>query len=261
MVHAWIAGSVVAAVAGAIGFFVVLRGSAFVAHAVPLSAFAGAAGASLIGVSTLAGLGLFAPVAALGIGWLGRRGRPEVATALVMAAMLGLGSLFLAWSTAYGPEASALLFGSIVGIGGGEALLTAALGAVAVLAVVVLHRRLLLTALVPEMAVVRGVSTGMLEAVFLVLLALVTTLAVPVVGALLMFPLLVGPPAAARLLTGDPSRAVALSIAMALVSVWVALALAYQTSWPVGFFVGVGAAAWYVGARLWAWRMAAPLRR
>lgn len=254
MLHAWIAGSVVAVVAGVVGFFVVLRGAAFVAHAVPLSAFAGAAGASLIGVSTLAGLGLFAPAAALGIGWLGRRGRPEVATALVVAAMLGLGSLFLAWSTAYGPETSALLFGSIVGISGGEALLTAALGAVAVGAVALLHRRLLLTALVPEMAAVRGVSTAALEVVFLVLLALVTTLAVPVVGALIMFPLLVGPPAAARHLAAEPLRAMALAVAMALVTVWAALALAYQASWPVGFFVGVGAAAWYVGARLWAWR-------
>src|SRR5271156_4803688 len=104
MTHAWLVGTVVAVAAGAGGFFVVLRGATFAAHAVPLSAFAGAAGASLLGISTLAGLGVFAPVAALAIGWLGRGRRRDVATALVVALMLGLGSLFLSWSAAYAPE-------------------------------------------------------------------------------------------------------------------------------------------------------------
>ena len=82
MMNAWIVGTMVAVVAGVVGFFVVMRGSAFAADAVPQGAFAGAAGASLIGVSTLLGLSVFALAGALGIGLLGRRGRHDVATAL-----------------------------------------------------------------------------------------------------------------------------------------------------------------------------------
>lgn len=253
MANAWVSGTAVAVVAGVIGFFVVLRGASFVAHAVPLSAFAGAAGASLLGISTLAGLGAFAPVAAVGIGWLGRRGRHDVATALAVAAMLGLGSLFLAWSTEYAGEASALLFGSIVGVSAGEAWLTVGLGLASLLCVAVLFRRLLVTSLVPDMVAVRGVRPARVDTVFLVLLAVVTTMAVPVVGALIMFPLTVGPPAAARAVTAVPGRALALSVGLSLVTVWVALAASWTWSWPVGFVVGVLAAIWYVAGRVWAW--------
>ncbi|HTP16392.1 MAG TPA: metal ABC transporter permease, partial [Streptosporangiaceae bacterium] len=97
-------GTVVAVVAGVVGFFVVLRGAAFVADAVPQGAFAGAAGASLIGISTLVGLGVFALAGALGIGWLSRRGRSDVATALVLVLMLGLGALFLSFTVEYSSE-------------------------------------------------------------------------------------------------------------------------------------------------------------
>ena len=75
MVNAWTVGSIVAVVAGLVGFFVVLRGSAFVAHAIPNGSLAGAAGASLIGVNTILGFGVFALFGALGIGTLSRRGR------------------------------------------------------------------------------------------------------------------------------------------------------------------------------------------
>ena len=104
MVNAWIVGAIVAVAAGAVGFFVVLRGSAFVADALPTGAFAGAAGASLNGVNTLVGLGVFSLLGALGIGWLGRRSRHDVATALTLVMMLGLGSLFLSFSTEYAQQ-------------------------------------------------------------------------------------------------------------------------------------------------------------
>src|ERR1700722_8220467 len=113
MSNAWIVATIVAAIAGVVGFFVVLRGSAFVAHALPSGAFAGAAGASLIGVNTLLGLGVFSLFGALGIGWLGRRGRHDVATALGLVVMLGLGSLFLSLSVEFAAGTYSLLFGQV----------------------------------------------------------------------------------------------------------------------------------------------------
>ena len=82
MVNAWEAATVVAVVAGVVGFFVVLRGEAFAAHSLPNGAFAGAAGAVLIGASTLVGLGAFSLAGAGMIVVLGRRARSDVATAL-----------------------------------------------------------------------------------------------------------------------------------------------------------------------------------
>src|SRR6202142_3515930 len=111
MTNAWGVGSIVAAGAGVVGFFVVMRGAAFPAHAIPNGAFAGAAGASLIGINPLVGLGVFSLGAALGIGSLGRRGRPDVATALALVMMLALGAAFLSQSTQYEPEIFSLLFG------------------------------------------------------------------------------------------------------------------------------------------------------
>src|ERR1700727_1880057 len=104
MANAWITATIVAIVAGVVGFFVVLRGSAFPAHAIPNGAFAGAAAANLFGFNVLWGLGGFSVLAALGIGTLGRRGRHDVATALALVVMLSLGAVFLSRSGEYEPQ-------------------------------------------------------------------------------------------------------------------------------------------------------------
>ena len=255
MVNTWIVATIVAVVAGAVGFFVVLRGSAFVADALPTGAFAGAAGASLIGVNTLVGLGVFSLLGALGIGWLGRRGRQDVATALTLVMMLGLGSLFLSFSGQYASEVYSLMFGEVLGISLNEVAPVAFLGAVSVAALAVIYRPLLLTSVMPELGETRGVRAARVETLFLVVLALATSMALPVVGALLIFSLMIGPPAAARSFTDRPALAIGLSVAFALGTVWAAIAASYQTNWPVGFFVGALSAVWYaVGRIAAAWR-------
>ncbi|HEY3868681.1 MAG TPA: metal ABC transporter permease [Actinocrinis sp.] len=250
MTDTWITASIIAVIAALVGFFVVLRGAAFTAHAVPNAAFAGAAGASLLGVSTLLGLGVFSLGGALGIGLLSRRGRHDAVTALIVALMLGLGALFLSWSTEYAPEIYSLLFGEVLGVSAGEVAVTAVLAAVCLAVLAAVYRPLLLTSTLPEVAEARGVRAHRIDLLFLSLVALATTTAVPVVGALLMFSLMVGPPAAARALAKHPAPAMALSVVLALATVWGAIALSFQTNWSPGFFVGVGAAAWYLIARL-----------
>ena len=218
MVDAWIVATLVAVVGGAIGFFVVLRGSAFVAHAVPNGSFAGAAGAALVGVSTL----------------------------------LGLGALFLALSTEYEPEVFSLLFGETLGISQSQVGATLALAILSLLALAVLWRPLMFASVLPESGAARGVRPGAIEVAFLLVVALATTMTVPVVGATLIFSLLIGPPAAARSLTARPGLALVLSVILAVAVVWAAIALSYTTEWPVGFFVGVGSALLYVAGRSWA---------
>src|ERR1700728_2682868 len=245
MTNTWIVATIVAVVAGAVGFFVELRGSAFVADALPTGAFAGAAGASLIGVNTLIGLGVFSLLGALGIGWLGRRARHDVAVALALVVMLGLGALFLSFSVEYAPEIYSLLFGEVLGISVNEIAPVAVLGAVCIVAIMVLYRPLMLSSVMPELGEARGVRAYRIEMCFLVVLALATSMALPVVGALLIFSLMIGPPAAARAVTDRPLLAMGLSVVIALATVWVAIAVSYHTNWPVGFFVGTIAAVCY----------------
>jgi zinc/manganese transport system permease protein len=255
MVNAWEVASIVAVVAGIVGFFVVLRGSAFVAHAIPNGSFAGAAGASLIGVSTLVGLGVFALLGALGIGLLGRRGRHDVVTALALVMMLGLGSLFVSMSVEYAPEIESLLFGEVLGISSNAVAPTAALAFVCVAAIAVLYRPLMLSSVLAEVGEARGVRAFTMELCFLVVVALATTMTVPVVGTLLIFSLMIGPPAAARSFVDRPLAAIGLSVAIALITVWSAIAASYTTNYPIGFYVGTISAVAYALGRAWsAWR-------
>lgn len=251
MIHAWIVASIVAVVAGIVGFFVVLRGAAFVAHAVPNGAFAGAAGAALIGVNELLGLGAFALLGACGIAALGRRGRHDVATALMLAFMLGLGTLFLSRTVEYAPEIEALLFGEVLGISVTDLIPTIVLAIGCVIAVLALYRPLLLSSVLADVAEMRGIGRTRIELCFLIIVAAVTTMTVPVVGALLIFSLMLGPPAAARSLTSRPPVAIALSVVIALAIVWAAIAISYQTDYPIGFFVGVFSALAYALGRMW----------
>src|SRR5260370_18911211 len=248
MMNAWTTATIVAVVAGVVGYFVVLRGSAFPAHAIPKGAFAGAAGASLLGINTLIGLGVFSLLGALGIGSLGRRGRHDVVTALALVMMLALGAAFLSRTTEYEPEIYSLLFGEILGVNTSEILPIALMGLACIAAIAVIYRPLMLSSIVPEVAEARGVRGYRIEICFLVVVALATTMTVPVVGALLIFSLMIGPPAAARPLTRPPVLAMIPSSVIALATAWVAIAASYLYNWPVGFFVGaLGALSYVIG--------------
>lgn len=259
MINAWLTATIAALVAGVVGYFVVLRGAAFPAHAIPKGAFAGAAGASLLGVSTLAGLAVFSLLGALGIGWLGRRGRRDVVTALALVMMLALGAAFLSRTTEYEPEIYALLFGQILGVSTSQILPITALGIACIAAVAAIYRPLTLSSIAPEIAEARGIRSHHIEIAFLIIVALATAMTVPVVGALLIFSLMIGPPAAARSLTSNPAMAMLGSVAIALATVWAAIAMSYTTNWPVGFYVAALAALSYAAGRSQAaWRRARP---
>ncbi len=250
MMNTWVTASIVAVIAGLTGFFAVLRGSTFAAHAIPNGAFAGAAGASLLGINVIWGLAVFAVGGALGIGALGRKARHDVVTALTLVLMLGLGALFVSVSSQYAEETYSLLFGEVFGVSRGEVLPIAGLGVAAAAAIGLAFRPLMLTSALPEVADARGVSTRKTELYFLVVMALATSMTVPVVGALLMFSLMIGPAAAARSVTARPGVAMALSVAIALATVWLSIALSYRTNWPLGFFVGVAGAVFYLIAQV-----------
>jgi zinc/manganese transport system permease protein len=159
MANTWLAATAVAVIAGVTGFFAVLRGSTFAAHAIPNGAFAGAAGASLLGLNPFAGLAAFSVAGALGIAGLSRRARPDVATALTFVMMLGIGALFVSWSSQYAQEAYSLLFGEVFGVSAGEVLPILVLGLVSLVTIAIMFRPLMLSS-APPAACARPASSS-----------------------------------------------------------------------------------------------------
>jgi zinc/manganese transport system permease protein len=254
MINTWIVATMVATLAGFVGFFVVIRQSSFAAHVLPLAAFPGAAAANLLGVNEILGLLAFAGLGVAGISQLGRRDRHEVATALCLVTLLALGTLFLSMTREYSQGVYALLFGEVLGISTNEIFPVAVVCVIAIATLSLSFRPLLLDSISPDIAAALGVSSRIVRLQFLAVLALSTAMVLPVVGALLVFSLMVGPASAARLLTDRPLAAALLSVALSVVTVWVAIALAYLSSWPVGFFVGaLGVVSYLLGRAYRRW--------
>jgi zinc/manganese transport system permease protein len=127
----------------------------------------------------------------------------------------------------------------VFGVSTDEVLPILGFGLASLVAIAIMFRPLLLSSALPEVAAARGLRTRRIELAFLLVMALATSMTVPVVGALLMFSLMIGPAAAARSLTARPVLAITLSVVIALVTVWIGIAASYQSNWPLGFFVGV----------------------
>ncbi len=256
MQNAYLVGTMVAVLAGAIGYFVVLRGQSFAAHMLSQVGFPGAAAGVLVHVSPILGLVLFCVVAALGLGWrgyeldTGRRGE-SAAVGGILAFASALGLLFVRlYHGASAQGVFGFLFGSILGIADRDVALTAATTALGLVAVAVIARPLVFASVDPDAAVARGVPVRLISMVFLLVVALSAAAAVQVVGTLLIFALLVTPGAVAQQLTARPWRGLALTVGLSVLMVWAGLAVAYFTVVPVGFAVTTLAFAAYVGTRI-----------
>ncbi|MDQ6772859.1 MAG: metal ABC transporter permease [Candidatus Dormibacteraeota bacterium] len=251
MVHAFEAGTVVALVAGVIGYFVVLRAAAFAAHALSHIGFAGATGAVVLGVNPIFGLLIFTAGSGAVIGALGHRLRGrDVTIGIVLAWTLGLGVLFISLYTGYATEAYALLFGEILGISASDVLITLAAGVVTLVALAAVYRPLLFTSVDEDLAAARGVPVTALSVLFMVILAVAVTEAVQVVGVLLIFALIVTPAAIAVRFSSRPSVAMALSALLGLAFTWIGLTIAFFSPHPVSFFITSLAFATYLAVRL-----------
>ena len=252
MRNALLGGTIVALAAGLIGYFVVVRNTAFAAHALAHIGLPGATGAVLLGLPVALGLGVFCIGGALVIGALGRRAADrEVATGTVLAMATGLGLLFNSLATRNSSTMTNVLFGNLLAITGEQILSFAVLLGVLAAGIGVIYRPLLFASVNAQVADAKGVPVRGLSVVFMVLLGLTVTMAVQAVGTLLLFALVVTPAAAAIMLTARPAAAIVLSTAINLVAVWVGLALSAMFNAPPSFVIvtiacGVWAAVWAV---------------
>ncbi|HSX46047.1 MAG TPA: metal ABC transporter permease [Candidatus Saccharimonadia bacterium] len=251
MQHAFEAGTVVAIVAGIVGYFVVLRRSAFAAHALSHVGFAGAAGAVLIGINPLAGLLAFTSCGGVAMALLGRKvGQQDAQIGTVLAFMLGLGVLFISLYKGYATEAYSLLFGEILGISRNDVVLTCIAGGLTLLAMAVMYRRLLFASLDEDVAEAKGLSILGMNVAFMLLLALATSIAVQVVGVLLIFALMVTPAAIAERLAQRPVQGLTISVTVALATTWFGLFISFYLPYPVSFFITSAAFGLYLAVRL-----------
>jgi zinc/manganese transport system permease protein len=238
MQHAIEAGTLTAIVAGVTGYFVVLRRSAFTAHAFSEIGFAGAAWAVLYGISPLAGLLIGSNLGGLGIALLGRRAtNRDTQIGIVLAFSLGLGLLFLSLYSGYATETYSILFGEILGVSFDQVLETVAATAAILIGTGIIYRPLLFASLDEDVAEAKGMPMVALGVSFMVIVAVAVSFAVQVTGVLLVFSLMVTPGAAAQYLSRRPSRAIAASVIIALVATWLGLIFAFYTPYPVSFFI------------------------
>ena len=238
MANAFLAGLCIAFAAGVMGYFTIARRSTFAAHALAHIGLPGATGAVLLGLPVLLGLGAFALGGALVIGALGKRvSEREIATGTVLAFATGLGLFFARLSSSASQQMQSILFGSILTITTAQIIGFAIFDAALLGVLAVIYRPLLFSSLDEQVAQAKGVPIGWMNVAFMTIMAGVITIAVPAVGTLLIFALVITPAAAANILASSPLKAMAAAGAICLMSIWGGLVLSAMFPAPPSFII------------------------
>ncbi|HEV2317574.1 MAG TPA: metal ABC transporter permease [Thermoplasmata archaeon] len=258
MVDAFEAGGLIAVIAGVVGYLVILRRSTFAAHALAHTGFAGGAAAVLLGVNPVYGLLVFTGGSGTGIALLGRRASSrDMETGTVLAFMLGLGLLFVSlYRGASANEVYSLLFGEILGISPAAVLLTFEAFVAILLACLVVYRPLLFSALDEDVAEAKGMPLLALQIAFMLLVAVTVSMAIQVVGVLLIFSLTVTPAAIAVRLSDRPLVAILIAVGVALTATWVGLFVGWYEPYPVSVYITSFVFGLYLLVRLAMWARA-----
>ncbi len=257
MVNALRAGTIVAVLAGALGWFMVLRRQAFAGHTLAIVSFPGAAGAILIGASATVGYFAAAVAAALVIAAvprsLGGRARSGESALIgtVQAFALAAGALFVSLYGGFLNGLTSLLFGSFLGISSSQVVALLVMAVLALAGLAAIGRPLFFASVDPDVAEARGIPVRLLSSLFLVLLGLAAAEVSQITGVLLVFALLVMPAATAQQITVRPALSLALTVLFGLVTVWLGLGVAFYSIYPVGFFITTFGFAGYVLAASW----------
>ncbi len=238
MVNAFLAGILIALASGAMGYFTISRQSTFAAHALAHIGLPGATLAALIGWPVPLGMGLFAVGGGLAIGSLGKKANQrEIATGTVLAFATGLGLFFTHYSSKATQQMQSILFGSILTITGSELVGFALFDAVLLIVVSIIFRPLLFSSVDEQVARAKGVPIALLNIVFMALMAGVITVAVPAVGTLLVFALVITPAAAASILTKSAFKAIAAATFICLACIWLGLLVSTILDTPPSFII------------------------
>lgn len=238
---------------GLLGCWIVFYELSYSAESLAHALFPGLVGAALLGIPIIVGGAAGIVVGALAVGLAGRVpgvGRDN-ATAVVVTTLFGAGAL-LALSRATPPGLGELLFGDVLGVSDGDLIAAGGLAVAVVVALALLHGRLLAVAFDRSTARALGARPGLVDAALLVLLAAAILVAVQGLGNLLVVSVLVGPAATARLLSDRMGPMLAASVALAIVAGLGGLLFSYHADTAAGASIALATVALWVlayGAR------------
>ena len=202
VLRALIAGVLAAVLCGCIGTWVVLRGLAFFGDAMSHGMLPGVAVAALLGGHLMIGAAVSAVVMAAGISWVSRQSRlsQDVSIGLLFVGMLAVGVVIVSHSQSFAVDLTGFLFGDVLGVRVEDLYVLGAATCLGAAACVLLRRPFLALAFDERKAATLGMRPGLAHVAMLMLTALAVVASFQVVGTLLVFGLLIGPPATAFLL-------------------------------------------------------------
>ncbi len=203
MVRGLLAALMVGTLCAVVGSFVVLRGMAFFGDALAHAILPGVAIAYLLDANLMWGALAMGLVTAVGIGYLSRSGeiKEDTAIGVIFAASFALGVALLSTAQSYSVDLTHILFGNVLGVSPLDLWITAGLGVVVLLTVMLLYKELLVVSFDPILAATLRLPSNFLEYLLLVLIALTVVVSIQTVGVALTMAMLVTPAATAYLLT------------------------------------------------------------
>lgn len=264
MQRALLASLMVGVLCSVVGCYVVLRGMAFLGDALAHGILPGIAIAYLLDGSLVVGALVAGVVVALGVGMLSRQGavREDTAIGILFSAALSLGVVLISSIRSYAVDLNHILFGDVLSVGASDLWLTAGLGLVVLLAVLLLYRALLVYSFDPVFASTLGVRTESLRMTLLVLLALTIVVSLRTVGVGLVAAMLVTPAATAYLIVRRLAPMMAVAAGVGLASSLIGLYVSYYANVSSGAAIVLTATVLFFAAFLFsprrglAWRLA-----
>lgn len=253
MQRALLAGVLAAVTCALVGTWVVLRGLSFMGDALAHGVLPGIAVAYIVAgggdVSTIIGAAVAAGVVIAGVNVVRARSRlPEdTGIGLLFVGMLALGVMIISRGTGYFGDLLGFLFGAALGIPPSAIVVQAVAAVLALIGVVVFHRAFLALSFDERKAQVLGLHPGAARIALLTLIALAIVSSFRTVGNLLVYGLLIAPPATASLLARRVPVMMGLSVVVGVLSVYVGLLLSYHWDLAAGAAMsGVAVAAFFL---------------
>jgi ABC-type Mn2+/Zn2+ transport system permease subunit len=227
--RALIGGALAGLMSAVVGTWLVLRGMSFFGDAFVHGVVPGIAGAIVLDINPIIGAAVAALIMVLAIESVHRQTDlgEDTAIGLLFVGMLALGVVILSRLDTYSGSLTTILFGDALGVTTTDVIAQGVLAAVIIIAATVLYRPLLALSFNRDKAELLGLRPRTAHAALLVLIAAAVIGSYQSVGTLLVFGLLVGPPATAALLAKTVPRMMVLAAAIALLSVWIGLTISY----------------------------------
>lgn len=228
--RALLAGILAVITTSLIGTWVVVRGMTFMGDALAHGVLPGIALAALWGVDLVLGAMASAAVMVAGIHVVNRRARlsEDAGIGLLFVGMLAAGVIVISRSGSYAGDLTSFLFGDVLGVRSGDIWLEAVIAVVTIVAVVGLYRPFLALSFNEDKAAVLGLRPRLAHAVMLALMATAIVGSFRAVGTLLVFGLLVAPPATASLLVRRLPMMMITACAVGVAAVVLGLVISYH---------------------------------